>query len=444
MADSLHQLLDKAIHKSKQRRTHRALLGKADGTLDSTRPNYVWARVTLPSGVTETEVLCTRHARALHDPVLVEENIYGTFEVIQTDPVIAEEYWGGAIGSADVGPHGFTHSRLGPDPIRVKHLQVDDLLVTPTYPTGTCVYLTPYLYQTSPTGAFRYYPGGTVDLGDYIPNSLNQQRPVIVGLDIDENTAVVLSGNTQVFSGIGVQQMPFSGADLTDITGQANFVGAAAVRLRYGHSNIQNYDIFQNVRQWHYPGLSGGSGDNGTVQLETRHVISEGTLDVDNPISITDIPNTYDHLELLVVGRGSLVNSTELIELLLNNDGTDSNYAYALHTFGAAASHDYGAGTGQFIANIPASTANVNYRGQIRLTIPRYAASDYKHITLENTWQTVSGINMRTGVTVYQGTAAIEDILLQEYVVSGSVADFEAGTWWRLTATKLTTVSTPA
>lgn len=251
-----------ASHENKKQTTYRATIGDNNRRVASGRTGYVWARVSLPEGLTVTEILCLKVTPSLGLHVLVAYNVNDILEAQDVDPIQGPTYYGD-LGVGNVGPHAALHGRLGPDAMRVDPLQVDGLLVTPTDPPSTAVKLGSWFYQTSAT-TYEWWPGGTVDLVGYFPQAQYEQRPVIVGLDRNTNAPAVSVGTTGLYVGYTPYQVPFTGADVAAIDGTAEFEASAGVRLRYNMGTVENYDVFLDCRRWVGDGWSAGISGGGS------------------------------------------------------------------------------------------------------------------------------------------------------------------------------------
>lgn len=248
MGDSLFSLFAKAIRANNRRETFEATLGDGRNNLNTARTNYVYARVSLPTGVTLTEVLCTRVPKVYGNQVLVAYNVENVLEVIGYSTVKADGYLSN-MPLSTTGQHAWTHQfERGTDKLFVDMRAVGGLQTLPLDTPAQAVYVTPYFYQISATD-YRYFAGGTVDLSSYFPTGLNQQRPVLVGLNVVTGSTQVVTGTIDNFTGLTRSQMPYGGANVAQITGSTNFYPSAALRL-FSSDVVQHYDIFLNMRQW--------------------------------------------------------------------------------------------------------------------------------------------------------------------------------------------------
>jgi hypothetical protein len=247
-----------------QRREYYAKLGDGSGNVDTGRANYVFARVSMPDGITVSEVLCVRLTPVNDLPVRIATNTDDQLEVMSFDPTQIASYYGDDRPPGGGGPHGWTHQRLAIDPVQLGRLQVRDLLTTPTDPASTSVYIDPYFYRTD--AGYQYWQGGTVDLSAYIPGTLYQHRPLLIGIDGNTNTAQVLSGSVELYPGMADTINPFTGEHAARIIPPDDFIESAGVRVRYGQTQIQGYDLFLDARQW--SAFSYGGGVNTFLALE--------------------------------------------------------------------------------------------------------------------------------------------------------------------------------
>lgn len=262
---------DKAQQRSDQRRNFKATLGHPDGRLATVRTNYFYARVQFPDGVATSEVLCVKLTPTYDAQVYVAYNLNDELEV-QGFNSTALTYFG-EFTPPSAGLHAWTHGLYpAPDTLISDGLQLNILRVTPTNTPSSSVYVTPYLYQDSDT-SLALMPGGTVDLAPYIPTDLDQQTLMLVGFNVATGSVQALQGTTQYFSGYNRTQMPFALSDIASVTGTQDFVSAAAVRLMYGITEIQPYDILAHTHQWYDANVGGvtsirrgGTGQQGDFQ----------------------------------------------------------------------------------------------------------------------------------------------------------------------------------
>lgn len=246
--DSLFSLFAKAIRANARRETFEATLGDGQNNLNTARTNYVYARVSLPTGVTLTEVLCARVPKVYGNQVLVAYNVENVLEVMGYSTVKSEGYLSN-IPLGYTGTHAWTHTfERGTDKLFVDVRAVGGLQTIPLDTPAQAVYVTPYLYQVG-SASYRYFAGGTVDLSATFPTNLNEQRPVLVGLNTSNGSTQVVTGTIDNYTGLTRFQMPYGGTNVTQMTGSANFYPSAALRL-YASDVVQHYDIFLNMRQW--------------------------------------------------------------------------------------------------------------------------------------------------------------------------------------------------
>jgi hypothetical protein len=252
--DRLHQLLDLFGHTNQKRRHYPARLGDGDGNLypvdsnGSPAANRIWARITLPGGVTTRHVRCRKSMPAYGSEVWVALGLDDIWEVAEEKADAAESYWGDS-GTGNVGKHASNHSYYGADPLRIEALQYQPLLTRCHTVPGLSVYVEPYVY---PHGIGQAWEGGLIDLTAYVPSGTDEQRFVIVGLDVIDNALIVYPGaiNTFTYSSGNLRTVPFSAADVAEILVQDDFIPSAAVRLYGGMTRIELFDIFIDCRNW--------------------------------------------------------------------------------------------------------------------------------------------------------------------------------------------------
>lgn len=254
LSDRLDQLLDKFVLKNEQRNTYAARLGNGSGVLfivdenGNQRQGYVWGRVMLPGGMTTMQLRCLKSMPMINSEVYVRLGIDEVMEVIGGNPNASIPFMG-EYGSADVGKHASNHSRMGADPLKLQSLQYMPLLTRPNDTPNLNVYVEPYLY---PFGIGQAFDGALLDLTSYVPSGTDEQRFVIVGLDVTTNALTVYPGAVATFtySSGNLRTVPFSRADVAEILVQEDFIPSAAVRLYAGMTRIELFDIFEDCRNW--------------------------------------------------------------------------------------------------------------------------------------------------------------------------------------------------
>jgi len=231
---------------------YHATLGHPDGTLyvDTTnRPNYVYAQVQLPTGLTIMEVLCTKVAPQPGLPVIVWKNRQSIWEVVEEDAERAATFWGGAGLSGNVGLHAANHARLARDPLVIDHLQIDNLRVYPTSTPSTTVNVGAGSYRDD-SGAWAWFAGSTLDMSSLLPTTTDYYKLVVVGLDRSTGTVSTIAGSEVSVYQPGDRMIPFDGSDIETLLASEgdDFIPLAAVSLYEGMTAIQNYHIFQPVQ----------------------------------------------------------------------------------------------------------------------------------------------------------------------------------------------------
>ena len=141
-------------------------------------------------------------------------------------------------------------------------------------------------------------------------------------------------------------------------------------------------------------------------------------------VTFTGIPSTYTDLYIVISARGTFTNTFDQIYLQFNSDATAANYSqkWLLGTGSGVASGS----SASFIANfwtqrdalvtpasgvIPGANATANTFGNVIITIPNYAGSTNKSISLDGVGEnnaTLGGQQLISGL--WANTAAINRI----------------------------------
>ena len=152
-----------------------------------------------------------------------------------------------------------------------------------------------------------------------------------------------------------------------------------------------------------------------------KNLIARQELGSAAGITFSDIPQTYDHLEVSCYVRDDRSNSSDSLLITLNDDTTAANYdRQTLYGSGT----DVTAGTSaadNTIGNIPSATHTANVFGVTTVTIYNYTKTDrHKHflsVSGEDAFQYVGIDSLR-----WENTAAITKIL-----VNGGNGNLAAG-----------------
>lgn len=256
---TLHQLMDAMVRKAIKNMHFNATLGKGDisKTLYVTnRPGFVWARVQMPTGMSIQQIRGRKAALGYGAPVFVKYGIDDVLEVAEEDATAAISYWG--HGAGNTGPHGMAHGYFGSDPILLSGLQFLPLLCQPNNPPDLTVRVRAcILYLNGQAIAFR---GGTLDLTSSVPSGANEQRIVIVGVNITTLALTATNGSVKTVASTSVTNIPFSDADAAAIDVDDDVVPVVAVRLYKDQTQINIHDIFKDMRPYFHLPWGGGSG----------------------------------------------------------------------------------------------------------------------------------------------------------------------------------------
>jgi hypothetical protein len=102
-------------------------------------------------------------------------------------------------------------------------------------------------------------------------------------------------------------------------------------------------------------------------------------------IEFISIPQTYKHLQLRGILRGSWTDIADNLGMFVNGNNTSTNYTkHVLQGNGSAASAS-GATTNHFFAIIPAATATANSFGTAVIDILDYTSTN-KYKTMRELW----------------------------------------------------------
>jgi hypothetical protein len=158
---------------------------------------------------------------------------------------------------------------------------------------------------------------------------------------------------------------------------------------------------------------SGGGGSGGA---QTQ--ISDSTLGGSAPsFDLTAIPATFNHLLLLIQGRGDTAATSTTVLLRFNND-SGANYDTELITGSGAAvaTGEIVAGTSAQIADITANTGPASVFGAFTIWIPNYAGTTAQKNAFSSgghkTTSLSGGIFNRNYSCFWRSAAAINRITL--------------------------------
>lgn len=145
-------------------------------------------------------------------------------------------------------------------------------------------------------------------------------------------------------------------------------------------------------------------------------------------IIFSSIPQVYEDIVLVLVGRGAASSNTVDVNLILNGD-TSAVYAFQNIAGSATVNNNYGATrlNNTFVGRIPAATGPASAASSLELTLPGYAGTTFtKSGMSKGGSRGDSAASSLFGINVWfdwANTSAITDIILVP-----SVGDFLAGT----------------
>ncbi len=146
-------------------------------------------------------------------------------------------------------------------------------------------------------------------------------------------------------------------------------------------------------------------------------------------IAFTDIPQTYDHLEVTAFirdDRGSSATSDDILMSLTpvggSNDTTDSNYDTQLFQGSGSTDTATSSGSDRTVGNIPAASETADVFGMVTITLQNYRLTNsHKHsISTSFRGDSATGVYLRSNR--WENTAAIEAITLTPSAGSNFVA----------------------
>ena len=139
--------------------------------------------------------------------------------------------------------------------------------------------------------------------------------------------------------------------------------------------------------------------------ITSKSVPTDGTTS----ITFTSIPNTYTDLKLVISVRKS--DATTLSSSYMTFNGSSSNYSMRrLYGSGAAASDSFGT-TSIYIGSTNSATSTSNTFSSAEITIPNYAGSNYKSMSVDMVMEDNSSGGYQFLITgLWSNTAAITSI----------------------------------
>lgn len=121
--------------------------------------------------------------------------------------------------------------------------------------------------------------------------------------------------------------------------------------------------------------VKGTFGLLGTEEFEIREVLHDETLGAAGTFDVSSIPADYDDLLLLLWARGDVAATSDVVDVLFNNDTTDGNYHFQQHYVVAGSVSAVTEGAFPASARIPADSAAASSFGMARIHIPEYAST---------------------------------------------------------------------
>jgi len=261
----IKQLFDQAVRSSQKRQFYNGVLGDGAGNLvvsdaaGNIKQDYVWCRISFGGKpISVRPVRCVKSSQTYDLPVLLQPNIYDELEVIGLDP----EQGKFAVGERgmEVGPHGWTHSIAGPDPLLIDQRQVLGGAVIPNINAPDFeVTVTQFFYDYQDT--MYSVDEQNLDLSSYVPAT--NQTFVIIAFDITTGTVSVVesgvTGTGLMTGGVVRNYIPFTNSDIIGVD-LGTKRGLAAVRLYAGQTEIYWVDIFKDLRIWGFDEASALQG----------------------------------------------------------------------------------------------------------------------------------------------------------------------------------------
>lgn len=254
-----------AVSRANDNRGKPGILGRVDGTVhwSTTRRDLVWVRVGEAESRQEIVAACYDVSPQRDLPVRVD-NVNGVLTVVSIDQKRALEFSGNRPGFS-VPAHAWLHGRNGPDPVYLEGLQFLPFLVVPADSGALAV--------TVRAGAYRWKNELVIfdtttsgALTSYLPGSSAVKHFVIVCLDRDANTIVIVDGaDISAAGGDALFPAPptVTTADILAIAIDSAYLPLATVLLSYGQTAVSISDISPDLRLW---GLEGN--DSGAIWKE--------------------------------------------------------------------------------------------------------------------------------------------------------------------------------
>jgi hypothetical protein len=142
-------------------------------------------------------------------------------------------------------------------------------------------------------------------------------------------------------------------------------------------------------------------------------LLHDETLAVDGKFDVQNIPATHDHLFIYLLSRGTVVATTDNLNIILNNDTTAANYRRAYHQVNNAV-HAVGQDDAILGAGVPAGSSPANYFGMCEIRLWYYTVAQnkmYDAISNGRMSTTISLTSIQVGQ--WENTAAVDRVTIQ-------------------------------
>ena len=161
-------------------------------------------------------------------------------------------------------------------------------------------------------------------------------------------------------------------------------------------------------------------------------------------ITFADIPQTYDHLEVVMYARSDRAATVDFVDLEFNGDTTADNYdMQRLWGTGSTVGAQALATIGQYSGTIPGTSIGANIFGQSTTTVYNYTKTDrHKHrlVVEANGIDGTSAQRLGLSSARWESTAAITSIV----ITSQNGANFIVGSVFELRGISSTIPVLPA
>ncbi|RMG83128.1 MAG: hypothetical protein D6712_13525 [Chloroflexi bacterium] len=243
--ENFRDIFSRALQRTSKLMRQRGLIGDGRGNVFvDGHPNRVYIRLQKNDRIELTSAWCYKVTPAYGLPVWVIRNANDELVVDDFDLHQATGYYDGTLRLNTSGLHAVQHYWGQNDPIYLQSIQVGGAQVLPA--TGLALRTDTYVQRTL-LGAYVVH-GTTLDVSAYVPSALNQQRVIVVGIDIPSASYSIVAGDVQVIGGVSVYQNPFSADDAARLI-PTTMHPLAAYRLRTGQTQLNVYDFIVDLRQ---------------------------------------------------------------------------------------------------------------------------------------------------------------------------------------------------